>query len=64
MFDDKEVCVQEPHCQIIVLLSHSAQSKVDKDQLPVWTGEGLTLLGKELEDWLIGLWEAFVRLTT
>lgn len=36
--------MQEPHCQIIVLLSHSAQSKVDKDQLPVWTGEGLTLL--------------------
>lgn len=29
VFDDKEVSVREPHCQIIVLLSHSAQSKVD-----------------------------------
>lgn len=40
MFDDKEVSVLEPHCQIIVLLSHSAQSKVDKDRLPMWTIEG------------------------
>ena len=30
VLDDKEVSVREPHCQIIVLLSHSAQSKVDK----------------------------------
>lgn len=40
VFDDKEVSVLEPHCQIIVLLSHSAQSKVDKDRLPMWTMEG------------------------
>lgn len=32
MFDDKEVSVREPHCQIIVLLSHSAQSKVHKER--------------------------------
>ncbi len=32
VFDDKEVSVREPHCQIIVLLSHSAQSKVDKER--------------------------------
>lgn len=32
VFDDKEVSVPEPHCQIIVLLSHSAQSKVDKER--------------------------------
>lgn len=32
VFDDKEVFVQEPHCQIIVPLSHSAQSKVDKER--------------------------------
>lgn len=31
VFDDKEVSVREPHCQIIVLLSHSAQSEVDKE---------------------------------
>lgn len=30
VFDDKEVSMREPHCQIIVLLPHSAQSKVDK----------------------------------
>lgn len=40
MFDDKGVFVQEPHCQIIVPLSHSVQSKVDKDQLPIKTVEG------------------------
>lgn len=32
VFDDKEVSVREPHCQIIVLLSHSAQSRVDKER--------------------------------
>lgn len=32
VFDDKEVSVREPHCQIIVLFSHSAQSKVDKER--------------------------------
>lgn len=31
MFDDKEVFMREPHCQIIVPLSHSAQSKVDNE---------------------------------
>lgn len=31
VFDDKEVSVQEPHCQIIVLLSHSAQM-LDKER--------------------------------
>ena len=57
VFDDKEVSVQEPHCQIIVLLAHSAQSKVDKDQLPMWTVEGnkdLTLLLMEDGYWIPG----------
>lgn len=32
VFDDKEVFVQGPHCQIIVPLFHSAQSKVDRER--------------------------------